>query len=82
MFFQGWDYWIHRINYGTYTAKVRACNLPTKFEAFDEGSLEEVRLAAPHFDCIVVDEVTKLKGGAAAKPTKIWRTFKKFLHLH
>ncbi len=39
MFFQGWDYWIHRINYGTYTAKVRAYNLPTKFEAFDEQKI-------------------------------------------
>ncbi len=36
MFFQGWDYWIHRINYGTFTAAVRPYNLPTKFEAFDE----------------------------------------------
>ena len=36
MFFQGWDYWIHRINYGTFTGEVQAYNLPTKFEAFDE----------------------------------------------
>lgn len=36
MFFQGWDYWIHRINYGTFTAEVQSYNLPAKFEAFDE----------------------------------------------
>ena len=36
MFFQGWDYWIHRINFGTFTGKVEAYNLPTKFEAVDE----------------------------------------------
>jgi thiol-disulfide isomerase/thioredoxin len=36
MFLQGWDYWLHRINYGTFTGEVQAYNLPTKFEAFDE----------------------------------------------
>ena len=36
MFLQGWDYWIHRINFGTFTGKVEAYNLPTKFEAVDE----------------------------------------------
>lgn len=36
MCFQGWDYWLHKINYGTFSGVVRASNLPTKFEAFDE----------------------------------------------
>lgn len=36
MFFQGWNLWIHRIDYGTFTGKVTAYNLPAKFEAFDE----------------------------------------------
>ena len=36
MFFQGWDYWLHRINYGTFTGALQAYNLPAKFEAFDE----------------------------------------------
>jgi thiol-disulfide isomerase/thioredoxin len=36
MFFQGWNYWIHRIDYGTFTGKVIAFNLPTKFESFNE----------------------------------------------
>ncbi|MCD9188961.1 MAG: TlpA family protein disulfide reductase [Pyrinomonadaceae bacterium] len=36
MFFEGWDYWIHRINFGTFTGKVHAYNLPTKFEALNE----------------------------------------------
>jgi thiol-disulfide isomerase/thioredoxin len=36
MFFQGWNYWIHRIDYGTFTGEVQAYNLPIKFEAFDE----------------------------------------------
>jgi len=36
MFFQGWDHWIHRINYGNFTGEIQAYNLPTKFEAFDE----------------------------------------------
>ena len=36
MFFQGWDYWLHKINHGTFTGRIKAINLPTKFEAFDE----------------------------------------------
>jgi peroxiredoxin len=36
MFFQGWDYWIYRINHGTFTGRVQAYNLPAKFEASDE----------------------------------------------
>lgn len=36
MFFQGWNFWIHKIDYGTFTGKVHAYNLPTRFEAFDE----------------------------------------------
>lgn len=39
MFFQGWDYWIHRINYGTFTGSVAAHDLPAKFEAFDEQKI-------------------------------------------
>lgn len=35
MLFQGWDYWIHKSNFGTFTGKV-SYNLPAKFEAFDE----------------------------------------------
>lgn len=37
MFFQGWDFWIHKYSYGTFTGKVEAYNLPTSFEAFDEN---------------------------------------------
>jgi len=36
MFFQGWDYWIYRINHGTFTGRVQAFNLPVKFEALGE----------------------------------------------
>lgn len=36
MFFQGYDLWLHKLNYGTFTGKVEAHNLPAKFEAFDE----------------------------------------------
>jgi thiol-disulfide isomerase/thioredoxin len=36
MFFQGWDYWIHKINFGTFTGRIAAYNLPVKFESFDE----------------------------------------------
>ena len=36
MFFQGWDYWLHKINYGTFTGKVVVYDLPVKFTAFDE----------------------------------------------
>lgn len=36
MFFQGWDYWLHRVNFGTFTGKVSASNLPARFESFDE----------------------------------------------
>jgi len=34
MFFQGYEYWYHRLNYGTFTGKVQPA-LPTKFEAYD-----------------------------------------------
>lgn len=37
MFCSGWDYWIHKLNYGTFTGKVEAYNLPARFEAFDES---------------------------------------------
>ena len=36
MFFQGWDYWIHRINFGTLTGRVQAFSLPAKFEGLNE----------------------------------------------
>ena len=36
MFFQGYDYWLHKLNYGTFTGKVQAFALPTKFESVDE----------------------------------------------
>ena len=32
------------------------------------------------FDAIVIDECSKLKGGAQANPTAIWKETKKFLH--
>lgn len=35
-----------------------------KFEAFDEGSIDDVRNAAPHFDCVIVDSYSKI----SAKP--------------
>lgn len=35
MLFQGYDYWIHKSNFGTFTGKV-SYNLPVKFEASDE----------------------------------------------
>jgi thiol-disulfide isomerase/thioredoxin len=38
MFFQGWNYWLHRINYGTFTGKVETSVLAVKFEAFDQNS--------------------------------------------
>lgn len=36
LFFQGWDYWLHKRNYGTFTGKIEASVLPAKFESFDE----------------------------------------------
>lgn len=36
MFFQGWDFWIHKLNFGTFTGMVEAFALPAKFEGFDE----------------------------------------------
>jgi len=36
MSFQGWDYWLNKINFGTFTGRVAAYNLPAKFESFDE----------------------------------------------
>ena len=36
MFFQGWHYWIHRAQHGTFTGRV-SYSLPAKFEAFDES---------------------------------------------
>jgi thiol-disulfide isomerase/thioredoxin len=37
MMFQGWDYWIHFRNFGTFTGRVNRYNLPTKFESFNEN---------------------------------------------
>ena len=39
MFFEGWDLWIHRANFGTFTGKVKAYDLPARFEAFDEKGI-------------------------------------------
>jgi len=36
MFFQGYNYWLHKRNFGTFTGEV-SYSLPTKFEAFDES---------------------------------------------
>lgn len=36
MFFRGYDLWLHRLNYGTFSGRV-AYALPAKFEAFDEN---------------------------------------------
>ena len=37
MFFAGWTYWIHKLNFGTFTGRVNAYNLQLNFEAFDES---------------------------------------------
>lgn len=36
MFLQGYDYWLHKLNFGTFTGEVLYL-LPTEFEAFDES---------------------------------------------
>lgn len=36
MFFQGWGYWVHKIDYGTFTGRIEAYQMQTNFEAFDE----------------------------------------------
>ncbi|MDQ3799511.1 MAG: TlpA family protein disulfide reductase [Acidobacteriota bacterium] len=36
MFFQGWHYWIHKSQHGTFTGRV-SYSLPARFEAFDES---------------------------------------------
>lgn len=36
MFFKGYDMWLHKLNFGSFTGKVVSYNLPAKFEAFDE----------------------------------------------
>ncbi|HEV7643062.1 MAG TPA: SCO family protein [Pyrinomonadaceae bacterium] len=36
MYFQGYDFWFNERNYGTFTGRVAAYELPVKFEAFDE----------------------------------------------
>jgi thiol-disulfide isomerase/thioredoxin len=36
MFFAGWGYWIHKCRYGTFTGRIFAHSLPTKFEALTE----------------------------------------------
>jgi thiol-disulfide isomerase/thioredoxin len=37
LFFSGWDYWLHKVNFGTFTGRVAAYDLPKKFEATGEG---------------------------------------------
>lgn len=36
MFFQGWNLWIHKATFGTFTGRVEGYNLPAEFEAIDE----------------------------------------------
>lgn len=36
MFFQGYDMWLHKLNYGTFTGRIQPLNLPAKFEAKNE----------------------------------------------
>src|ERR1044072_5877884 len=36
MYFQGYDRWLDKLNYGTFTGRVEAYAPPVKFEAFDE----------------------------------------------
>lgn len=36
MFFQGYNLWFHKLNFGTFTGQVAASNLPARFEVFDE----------------------------------------------
>lgn len=36
MFFQGWHYWIHRAQHGTFTGRV-SYSMPAKFEVLDEA---------------------------------------------
>jgi thiol-disulfide isomerase/thioredoxin len=33
LFISGWDYWLHKVNFGTFTGRVTAYDLPKKFEA-------------------------------------------------
>jgi peroxiredoxin len=37
MFYRGWDYWIHKISFGTFTGKVEARKIPTSFIVLDEN---------------------------------------------
>ena len=36
VFLQGYDYYNHKLNYGTFTGEIYESNLPTTFEAFDK----------------------------------------------
>ena len=36
MFFWGYDYWLHKLNYKTFTGVIEASYLPATFEAFDQ----------------------------------------------
>lgn len=36
MFFQGYDYWLHKLNFGTFTGKIKAYKLATKVEGTDK----------------------------------------------
>ena len=36
LFFSGWDYWLHKVNFGTFTGRVAAYDLPKGFEALGQ----------------------------------------------
>jgi thiol-disulfide isomerase/thioredoxin len=36
MFFQGWDYWLHKLDYGTFTGKIESDKLQQKVEGIDQ----------------------------------------------
>jgi thiol-disulfide isomerase/thioredoxin len=38
MLFQGWDYWFHRANFGTFTGKTETYKLQQKVEGIDENN--------------------------------------------
>lgn len=40
MFFQGWSYWIHKINHGTFTGSVEAFKLQQQIEGIDQAGLK------------------------------------------
>jgi thiol-disulfide isomerase/thioredoxin len=36
MFFQGWDYWLHKLDYGTFTGRIESDKLQQKVEGIDQ----------------------------------------------